>query len=61
MFQIDGLNGDAIILNGLELYKRAVAEVQEQGYTRMNTFQDNNPSGEKKTKGFITDFGDIVF
>ena len=62
MFGVDGLKGDAIILHGLKLYGRAAAYIREQGYTRINTFLDNNKSGIETTEHcFIKDFGSMVF
>lgn len=60
MYNCDELKGDAIILHGLKLYSRAAAYIRENGYTRINTFLDNNKSGIETTENFIKDFGNIV-
>lgn len=60
MFGVDSLKGDAIILHGLKLYGRAAAYIREHGYNRINTFLDNNQSGQETTEQFINDFGNLV-
>ena len=45
MLNTDKLKGDTIILHGLKLYSRARIFIQEQGYTAINTFLDNNDAG----------------
>ena len=61
MIGVDQLRGDAIVMNALSSYNRTKAYIEEQGYTRIDLFLDNNSSGEKATAKFIEDFGDIVF
>ena len=60
MFEMDSLKGDAIILHGLKLYGRAVAYIREHRYNRINTFLDNNQSGQETTERFINDFREMV-
>ena len=60
LFNVHQLKGDAIILHGLELYKRAATLIKEQGYTGINTFLDNNPPGQTTTQKVRDDFGSMV-
>ena len=61
MIGVDQLRGDSIVMNALSSYNRTKAYIEEQGYTRIDLFLDNNASGEKVTLKFQEDFGDIVF
>ncbi len=58
--QPDQLKGDAIILNGAELFSRAIAHIREQGYIRINTFLDNDRAGKEKTRELAAEFGGMV-
>lgn len=60
MLKTDRLTGDAIILNGLSSYGLAKSFIEEQGYTTLNSFLDNNPAGQDKTAELIRDFGEKV-
>ena len=61
MIGVDQLRGDAIVMNALSSYNRTKAYIEQQGYTRIDLFLDNNSSGNKATAKFTEDFGDIVF
>ncbi len=52
--------GDAIVLHSLSSYKKAAQYLKEHDYKHIHTFLDNNPSGEKHTKRFCEEFGDLV-
>lgn len=56
MFRAKSLKGDAIILHGIELSKKAATYISEKGYTRINTFLDNDKGGQEKTGNFINGF-----
>ena len=60
MFNVEVMKGDAIILHGLKLYNRAATYIRETGYVRINTFLDNNKSGQETSEKFINDFGNQV-
>jgi len=61
LIPVNQLRGDAIVMNALSSYNRTKAYIEEQGYTRIDLFLDNNSSGKKATAKFIEDFGNIVF
>lgn len=61
MIGVDQLRGDSIVMNALSSYNRTKAYIEEQGYTRIDLFLDNNSSGKKAVLKFQEDFGDIVF
>nr|WP_256534371.1 toprim domain-containing protein [Lewinella sp. JB7] len=55
------LKGDAIIMNALSSYQRSKSYIEEQGYTRIDLFLDNNAPGQEAAQVFVDDFGDAVF
>lgn len=58
---VEHLNGDALILNGLEMYEHSgKAELIKQNYSRINLFLDNNTAGQNKTEIIKHDFGEKI-
>lgn len=60
MMNTDKLNGDALIMHSVSSTGRAIAYIREQGYSAINTFLDNNDSGQKSTAKFMKEFGSLV-
>lgn len=60
MLNADKLRGDAIILHGLKLYGRAADYIRGHGYTKINTFLDNNSPGVETSKQVVLDFEGMV-
>jgi len=54
------LEGDAIIMHSLSSFQRTVEKVRSFGYTRINTFLDNNNPGQEHTEKFKAEFPDRV-
>lgn len=57
MMKTDGLAGDCIVMHSLSSYNKTSAFIKEKGYSAINTFLDNNRSGQEFTDKFIKDFG----
>ena len=57
MMKTDRLVGDALLMHSLSSYQRTVDFIKEEGYTRVNTFLDNNRSGKEHTEKFQNEFG----
>lgn len=60
MMNTDRLNGDALILHSVSSSKRGLDYIREQGYSQVNTFLDNNGSGQKATARFTEELSQIV-
>lgn len=58
MMKTSHLVGDAIVLNSLTSYDKAVAYMKDREYTTVNLFLDNDKAGREYTKRFIDDFGE---
>ncbi len=56
MMKTDGLAGDCIVMHSLSSYNKTSAFIKEKGYSAINTFLDNNRSGQEFTEKFIQDF-----
>lgn len=60
MMNISQLSGDAIVMHSLSSFQRTVDFIKSQDYTTINTFLDNDKSGEEHTEKFKMEFGDRV-
>ena len=60
MLKTDNLAGDAILMHSLSSFQRTVDKIHKEGYSSINLFLDNNPSGQKFTDKFIEEFGKKV-
>jgi hypothetical protein len=60
MMKTDCLAGDSIVMHSLSSYIKTSAFIKENGYSAINTFLDNNRSGQEYTEKFIQDFGTKV-
>lgn len=57
MYGVNQLKGDSIILNTVSHYHRAADFIRRFNYEGVNTFLDNNPSGQACTEQFLDGFG----
>ena len=62
LYNLDQLAGDSILLHSVSSYARAaeIIKGKEDSYLEINTFLDNDPSGQKCTQRFLHDFGNLV-
>lgn len=62
LYSLDHLAGDSIILHSVSSYARAaeIIKGKEDSYLEINTFLDNDASGQKCTKQFLHDFGTLI-
>lgn len=60
MYSVQQLAGDTIILHSLSSYSRAAEYIKSRGYATIYTFLDNDESGQKHTKRFKEEFGELV-
>lgn len=60
MMNISQLSGDAVVMHSLSSFQRTVDFIKSQDYTTINTFLDNDKSGEEHTEKFKAEFGDRV-
>lgn len=60
MMNISQLSGDAVVMHSLSSFQRTVDFIKHQDYTTINTFLDNDKSGEEHTEKFKVEFGDRV-
>ena len=56
----DHLKGDVIVMHSLSSFFRVEKAIKEWEYSRINTFLDNNPAGQKGTHRFLEAFPGIV-
>lgn len=60
MLGVKNLKGDSIIMHSLSSFARTCDYIKANGYSRINTFLDNNKSGESYSFKFAEVFGDLV-
>ncbi len=62
VYDLTQLAGDSIILHSVSSYARAaeIIKGKEDSYLEINTFLDNDTTGQKCTKQFQHDFGTLV-
>ena len=58
--QVEVLAVDAIILNMVNMRRRALEFIKDSGYTEVFTFLDNDSTGEKTTRLFAEELGGMV-
>lgn len=58
MLGVKNLKGDSIIMHSLSSFTRTCDYIKANGYSRINTFLDNNKSGESYSLKFAEVFGD---
>lgn len=58
MLGVSRLKGDAVILNSVTSFNKAVTFIEGRGYQKINTFLDNDESGQKHADRFDNSFGD---
>ncbi|MEO1263601.1 MAG: toprim domain-containing protein [Bacteroidota bacterium] len=56
MLDVTKLSGDVIIMHSVSTYTKARQFIENQKYTNINTFLDNNEAGQKCTGKFQMDF-----
>lgn len=62
MYRVNQLKGDSIILNTVSHFRRAADFIERFDYEGINTFLDNNDSGQACTEQFTEYFGtEMVF
>ena len=60
MLGADQLKGDALIMHSLSSFQRSAEAITEKGYSTINTFLDNDKSGQETTGKFSELFGEKV-
>ena len=62
LYNLDQLAGDTIILHSVSSYARAAEIIKgmEHSYIEINTFLDNDATGQKCTQQFLHDFAKLV-
>ena len=58
MMNTTHLAGDSIIMHSLSSLEMTLKVVRDGGYTRVNTFLDNDRAGQKTTAKFVAVFGE---
>jgi hypothetical protein len=60
MYNVQALAGDTIILHSLSSYNRATEFIKSRAYAMIYTFLDNDQAGQKHTRRFKEDFGELI-
>ncbi len=60
MMKTDNLAGDSVLMHSLSSYRKTVAFIGEENYIIINTFLDNNRSGQECTRQFKNEFGERI-
>jgi len=57
MVNVSNLSGDSIIMHSLSSYKPTIEAIKQAGYTKINSFLDNDSPGQKMTDQFRSELG----
>ena len=61
MYDTEQLTNDTIIMHSTSSYKRTKEVIQQNGYSKIHGFMDNDSTGDKTTERFNNDFPDLFF
>jgi hypothetical protein len=60
MMNTPNLSGDSLILHSLSSFPKASETIRQQNYQKINTFLDNDRSGQEGTRRFLEEFPGLV-